>query len=148
MPVNRIAHLFDNKKEDLPMAINNKFQHVEFEKFDPRLTRNIVESSDGDTDDDIDEFIQKAKSKQKTSKIVVSQNDQFSNTLNLWVGHCTTNLTKPLVKAIAKIQGVETLQIYSRYRFQLGIGKLFEENRVKQDIALLIEKYLSARDSI
>ena len=42
-----------------------------------------------------------------------------------WIGHTNFEITYPIQDSIEKIEGVEMLVILSRYRFLIGIGKLF-----------------------
>jgi len=57
-----------------------------------------------------------------------------SKIFNFWNGHTNFNLSEPIVNIIQKTDGVETLDIFTRYRFRLGIGKIFDETLVKQNI--------------
>ena len=62
----------------------------------------------------------------------------LSSKYNLWVGYSNFDITNSVVKTIEDVQGVESLDIFSRYRFRIGIGKLFDEVQTK----LLIEEVL------
>lgn len=42
---------------------------------------------------------------------------------NFWVGHTNFDISKDIVDVINHVSGVETLDIYTRYRFRVGIGK-------------------------
>jgi len=53
---------------------------------------------------------------------------------NFWIGDTTFNVSKPVVLAIQKVEGVETLDVPTRYRFRVGIGRLFDEVKVKTEI--------------
>ena len=52
----------------------------------------------------------------------------------LWVGHCNFNITDLVKEKIESINGVEILHIWTRYRFWLGIGNLFEDSEVQKNI--------------
>jgi hypothetical protein len=58
---------------------------------------------------------------------------------NFWMGDTDFDLTKQVAKTISATPGVETLDIITRYRFRVGIGRSFAEQRVKG----LIEKVLN-----
>ena len=47
---------------------------------------------------------------------------------NFWVGHTNFNITKKVAKNIEQTPGVEILDIFSRYRFRIGIGKCFSDS--------------------
>jgi len=52
---------------------------------------------------------------------------------NLWMGDTTFDLTMPVVQALSRVEGVETLDVITRYRFRLGVGRSFEQEKVKGD---------------
>jgi hypothetical protein len=51
-----------------------------------------------------------------------------SNLFNFWVGHTNFNLSKKIVKKIEESEGVEILDVFTRYRFRIGIGKCFSDS--------------------
>lgn len=44
---------------------------------------------------------------------------------NLWVAHTNFNITPEVAHVVENTEGVETLDIFSRYRMRIGIGKMF-----------------------
>lgn len=56
------------------------------------------------------------------------------SSFDCWIGHTNFDLT-PLVKDIIDdIPGVELLKICSRYRFFIGVGKMFDFKEVRKRI--------------
>jgi hypothetical protein len=53
---------------------------------------------------------------------------------NFWVCHTNFNISKSVKEAIEAVDGVESLTIFSRYRFRIGVGQLFDASQVKSDI--------------
>lgn len=51
-----------------------------------------------------------------------------------WIGHTNFDITHEIKNQLDKIEGVEILRILSRYRFFIGLGKLFEFKDVRQYI--------------
>ena len=51
-----------------------------------------------------------------------------------WVGHTNFNLSKKIASELEKIEGVELLRICSRYRFFIGIGKMFDFKAVRKNL--------------
>ena len=51
-----------------------------------------------------------------------------------WVGHTNFNVTEDVKSALNAIDGVEVLKICSRYRFFVGIGKMFDFSEVRKCI--------------
>jgi hypothetical protein len=53
---------------------------------------------------------------------------------NFWLGHANFDLTKQVVAQIEAVPGVETLDVFTRYRFRLGVGKAFDQRAVRADV--------------
>jgi len=59
----------------------------------------------------------------------------LSNKLyKLWVGHTNFDITPKIVSAIEQINGVEILRVWTRYRFWIGIGNMFDVEIVQKQI--------------
>lgn len=63
------------------------------------------------------------------------------NNFECWMGHTNFDITPAIKNQLDTIKGVELLKVCSRYRFFIGIGKMFEFSDVRKDIedTLLIE---------
>jgi hypothetical protein len=66
--------------------------------------------------------------------IPMNDNTISSKIFNFWVGHTNFNLTKMVVDVIEQTDGVETLDIFTRYRFRIAVGKVFDDSSVMRDI--------------
>ena len=64
----------------------------------------------------------------------INENSVSSKIFNFWVGHTNFSLSSPIVNIIEQTDGVETLDIFTRYRFRIGIGTLFKAGSVFSDI--------------
>ena len=53
---------------------------------------------------------------------------------NFWVGHTNFDLNNKVCKIIEKSEGVEILDIFSRYRFRIAIGKCFSDSETMANI--------------
>lgn len=53
---------------------------------------------------------------------------------NFWTGHTNFNITKNVARIIETTNGIETLDIFTRYRFRIGIGKAFEDRTIMKSI--------------
>ena len=74
--------------------------------------------------------------------IPYTENTACSKIFNFWVGHTNFNLTRQVVEIIEDTDGVETLDIFTRYRFRIAIGKNFDDARVMKAINDQVYKYL------
>ena len=76
--------------------------------------------------------------------IPYTENTASSKIFNFWVGHTNFTLTKRLSNIIENIDGVETLDIFTRYRFRIAIGKNFDASRVMKEINDVVYKFLGS----
>ncbi len=57
-----------------------------------------------------------------------------------WLGHTNFDITPDIKKALDKTEGVELLKVMSRYRFFIGVGKMFEFAKVRKGIETELTK--------
>tara|TARA_R100000278_G_scaffold21479_1_gene20360 strand:+ start:2274 stop:2693 length:420 start_codon:yes stop_codon:yes gene_type:complete len=65
-----------------------------------------------------------------------------SKVFNFWVGHTNFNITQPVANIIESTEGIEILDIFTRYRFRIAIGKNFKDRNVMNTVNKLIGIYL------
>jgi DNA polymerase III delta prime subunit len=137
MITNRIGGLFSGGNN------SNKFEHVLFEKFDPKITRQVSKEvfgeDESDEDEDSSDFLDGSQKEFVGQKLTVHQESQLLD-FNLWIMHLNVDITPRMISAIEEIDGVETLDIISRYRARLGIAKLFPEEAIKKNVSETINK--------
>jgi hypothetical protein len=64
----------------------------------------------------------------------------MASSFDCWVGHTNFDIT-PTVKTILNtVEGVEILKICSRYRFFIGVGKMFQFKNVRKELEKQILK--------
>lgn len=61
---------------------------------------------------------------------------------NFWIGHTNFNITGLIWQIINTSLGVETLDIFSPYRFRMSVGQAFDEDIVKKNLAIQIHQHL------
>ena len=66
--------------------------------------------------------------------IPINESTASGKIFNFWVGHTNFDITNALALIIEETAGVETLDIFTRYRFRIGIGKAFHDSKVMRDI--------------
>ena len=74
--------------------------------------------------------------------IPVTENTASGRIFNFWTGHTNFNITKKIVSLIEETNGVETLDIFTRYRFRISVGKAFDDSSVMRHINDNIYSYL------
>ena len=130
---------------------------VQFAKWqDPfAMPSDINQESEWEEHDDDEHTI----SKRNTGKPVrvlttpmgvfpLGEHNQPGEIFDFWVGHVNFTLSKPVIRVINKVEGVEALDIYSRYRFRIGVGKLFKAGEVMADIRKALLAHVKNRQLI
>jgi hypothetical protein len=51
-----------------------------------------------------------------------------------WIGHTNFNITTSIKNKLNEVDGIEVLNVTSRYRFFIGIGKMFKFSDVRKNI--------------
>jgi len=81
-----------------------------------------------------------AQEPQVVEEIKVILDKDFSKELLLatnydcWMGHTNFNITPNIKKTLDDVAGVEIMKICTRYRFFVGIGRMFDFSEVRKDI--------------
>ena len=66
--------------------------------------------------------------------VPINDNTASGKIFNFWVGHTNFNITKDIFRIIENSDGIETLDIFTRYRFRIGIGKAFNDSKVMNNV--------------
>ncbi len=68
---------------------------------------------------------------------IIPYNEKTSSgkIFNFWIGHTNFDITKKISVLIESVPGVEILDIFTRYRFRVAIGKAFRDREVMNDIS-------------
>ena len=66
--------------------------------------------------------------------IPYTNNTASSKIFNFWTGHTNFDITPYIGGIIEQTEGIETLDIFTRYRFRIAIGKLFDAKSVMLDV--------------
>lgn len=66
--------------------------------------------------------------------IPYNEHTASSKIFNFWIGHTNFNISQKVKQNIELIDGVEILDIFTRYRFRIAIGKCFTDSEVMLNI--------------
>ena len=66
----------------------------------------------------------------------------MSEIFNFWVGHSNFSITKDIASVIEQSEGVEILDVITRYRFRVGIGKIFTDRDIMKKINDNVYEYI------
>ena len=64
----------------------------------------------------------------------LSNEIQMISNFDCWLVHTNFNITKSVKERLENVRGVEVLKICSRYRFFIGIGRMFDFSEVRKEI--------------
>ena len=124
------------KYEDvLESRINSPLVDVLFNSISKKLELEVEE------DNNKESFYKEDQTHEaKEAPLLINFGEDLSNEITLadsfdcWLGHTNFNLTEEIKYSLNKIDGVEVLKICSRYRFFVGIGKMFDFSDVRERI--------------
>lgn len=60
---------------------------------------------------------------------------------NFWTGHTNFDITKKIAELLQSVPGVETLDVFTRYRFRISFGKAFDERQIINQINETIKNF-------
>lgn len=111
---------------------------------------------DNDDLDEQTEFFDDELLKSKLSKpvkviatpmglIPYNEYSSCSSIFNFWIGHTNFNISSNITKIIEQSEGVELLDIFTRYRFRVGIGKCFNDSDIMKSITDNISQYFESK---
>ncbi len=75
--------------------------------------------------------------------IPYNENTATSSIFNFWVGHSNFDISPEICGLIEQAYGVETLDIFTRYRFRIGVGKVFDDGDVMRNINHIIYQHFN-----
>jgi hypothetical protein len=117
---------------------------------DKENIHNEEENYDGDSAiENADQFSHRIKIKVMATPmgiIPINEHTASGKIFNFWVGHTNFNITKNIAQIIEETDGVETLDIFTRYRFRISVGKAFVDSVVMRDINTRSYEYLNERE--
>jgi hypothetical protein len=111
--------------------------------FDP-YTGEYYDTEDEDEEDNEQKKQQEnlIKQQQKAIRVIatpmgiipMNDNTASGKLFNFWIGHTNFDISKKIAEIIERTDGVETLDIFTRYRFRVSIGKAFDDSETMRTI--------------
>ena len=98
-----------------------------------------ITKTDIESEDVVEDYNEKEEKKEDEPVLLNVGGDltgeiTLASSFDCWLGHTNFNLTEEIKENLNKIDGIEVLKICSRYRFFVGIGKMFDFSDVRKNI--------------
>lgn len=125
---------------------------------DPLDSINRIEENSGYDAEEQEhlDFLKKANGNEEQVKqkcivgpfgvIPIDEYNRFSSLFNVWNYSTNFDLTPQIIDIVKVCEGVEILKIGTRYRGIIGVGKLFEADKVFTDIKTKIKQHFYKKD--
>ncbi len=72
----------------------------------------------------------------------ITDNTISTKIFNFWTGHTNFNISKRIADIIQMCEGVESLDVFTRYRFRISVGKVFKDSEVMNNINVRVYEAL------
>lgn len=108
---------------------NTALQHLE----------SLTDKLDNDDEETLEDYGEDHEDIMKSSPMIpitpqLIDDIAMLSSFDCWIGHTNFDLTYSIKETLNKVPGVELLKICSRYRFFIGVGKMFDFTKVRNDI--------------
>tara|TARA_Y100000004_G_scaffold29937_1_gene31072 strand:- start:2732 stop:3322 length:591 start_codon:yes stop_codon:yes gene_type:complete len=106
------------------------------------IVEDFYSDEDGDEEsiEDALNFLEKIPSLVTTPMGMFQLHDKMNilNQFDCWMGYTNFEITNSIRDTLEKVEGVELLNIMTRYRFFLGVGKMFNFSDVRRAVESLL----------
>lgn len=111
---------------------------------------NIIDPNKNDNDE-YDDTITQHTTSNNPIKVIASplglipynEHTASGKIFNFWLGHTNFNISGSVKDLIEKCDGVEILDIFTRYRFRIAIGKCFNDSETMSLINDTVYSFLN-----
>ena len=107
---------------------------LQLQEQEQAIIRDLIETGDYEAmEQDYTEAVPVQSSAVQISEELIKEAAVLSN-FDCWIGHSNFDITESIKDKLEKTSGVEVLKIQSRYRFFIGVGRMFEFQDVRKNI--------------
>ena len=123
----------------LEKQLNSPMLNTLLDNLSSKIAHELVDESNEMTDDeryDAEQELGTVTSLPVSDQMV--QDIAMLENYDCWIGHCNFDITPDVMETLDSTPGIEVLKIISRYRFFIGIGKMFKFKSVRKHISRTI----------
>lgn len=107
---------------------------LQLQEQEQAIIRDLIETGDYEAmEQDYTEAVPVQSSAVQISEELIKEAAVLAN-FDCWIGHSNFDITESIKNKLEKTSGVEVLKIQSRYRFFIGVGRMFEFQDVRKNI--------------
>ena len=118
--------------DDSLCKLSIKRNIIRWEHFEPQ--ENIVDSIDDPIEDELIFNSQPVYMPTKMGLVPTSFYELDFNNISFWIGYTNFTVTELVAQTIEQTDGIESLEVYGKYRFRIGIAPLFNDNDTLKSI--------------
>lgn len=122
----------------LEKQINSPMLNTLLDNLSNKIARDLVDGEEMTEDEryDAEKELGTVASLPVSDQLI--QDMAMLENYDCWIGHCNFDITPDVMETLDSTPGIEVLKIISRYRFFIGIGKMFEFKSVRKHISRTI----------
>jgi hypothetical protein len=127
----------------------NKIERIiTWEKWEHAVgIENLEQELNDEDEDDIEEGSQKIIRKTQLVTMTpmgpVPVPSYNPDNFNFWLGHTNFDIDHDIGHLVEQVEGVESLDVWTRYRMRVGVGKVFKAGDVMHKIDNAISGYFT-----
>lgn len=80
--------------------------------------------------------------------MVLPKQESIHDDVEYWLGHCNFVITEDILNKLNHTKGVDVAKVLSKYRFVIGLGKLFNLTQVREEIDRTILEKTKAQSEL
>lgn len=107
---------------------------LQLQEQEQAIIRDLIETGDYEAmEQEYGEAVPVQSASVQVSEDLMKEAAVLAN-FDCWIGHSNFDITESIKDELEKTNGVEVLKIQSRYRFFIGVGRMFEFQSVRKEI--------------
>jgi len=113
--------------------INSPMLDMLLSSLSDKLTDSMSDEAEGYQDQEqVDQMLETGPMLPISNQLI--EDMAMLSNYDCWIGHCNFDITPEVRDLLDQCPGVEVLKVISRYRFFIGVGKMFDFKDVRKHI--------------